>query len=111
MGEPLHLAGLLDGGWRDLSFEPFRPGVDIARLRTGPPEVAVLRYAPGATVPHHRHAGLETIVVLEGAQSDARGDYEAGDLVINPPGTSHDVRSPRGCVVLIQWTLPVEIES
>jgi anti-sigma factor ChrR (cupin superfamily) len=58
-------------------------------------------------VPRHRHAGLETIVVLDGSQSDENGDYPAGTLVLNPAGTEHSVWSTRGCVVLIQWNLPV----
>ncbi len=102
------MARLPDGGWQDIAFGPFREGVDIARLHDGPPAVALLRYAPGASVPAHRHAGLETILVLSGAQSDERGTYGTGALVLNPAGTTHRVWSEEGCVVLIQWTLPVE---
>jgi anti-sigma factor ChrR (cupin superfamily) len=109
MPEPLHLGALLSGGWRDQPFGPFREGVEICRLWAGPPEVALLRYAPGAAVPRHRHGGLETIVVLDGAQSDERGTYGAGHVVLNPAGSEHAVRSERGCVVLIQWERPVEI--
>ena len=49
-------------------------------LKGGPvePSVAILNYEPGAGVPRHRHVGLETIVVLEGTQSDENGDYAAG---------------------------------
>ena len=108
MSEPLHMARLLDGGWEEAAFVPFREGVEIARLHEGPPSVALLRYAPGAGVPAHRHRGLETILVLQGTQSDERGDYPRGSLVLNPEGTSHRVWSADGCVVLIQWTLPVE---
>ena len=32
----------------------------------------------------------------------------AGTLVINPPGSAHQVKSPEGCVVLVHWQLPVE---
>jgi anti-sigma factor ChrR (cupin superfamily) len=52
--------------------------------------------------------GLETILVLEGSQSDERGTYDAGTLVFNPAGTVHRVWSDEGCVVLIQWAKPVE---
>lgn len=107
MPDPLHVPGLLAGGWRDAPFEPFREGVEIARLLSGPPDVALLRYAPGASVPRHRHAGLETIVVLDGEQSDERGDYPAGSLVLNPEGSVHSVWSRPGCVVLIAWERPV----
>jgi anti-sigma factor ChrR (cupin superfamily) len=103
-----HWAALLTGGWEQIHFAPFRDGVEIARLHDGPPAVALLRYAPGAHVPAHRHAALETILVLAGAQSDEHGTYGAGSLVLNPAGTTHRVWSEEGCVVLIQWTLPVE---
>ncbi len=103
---------LADGGWRELAFEPFRDRVEIHWLERGAdgdPSVALLRYAAGARVPRHRHAGLETIVVLDGSQSDAQGTYAKGSVVINRPGTAHEVWSDEGCVVLIQWDRPVEI--
>lgn len=69
--------------------------------------MALLRYAPGAEVPEHRHEGYELIYVLEGEQSDERGSYPAGSFVINEPGASHRVVSAGGCVVLIHWQRPV----
>ena len=107
MAEPLHLMGFLPEKWRDLVWEPFREGVDISPIVTGEPAVALLRYAPGSGVPRHLHVGLETILVLEGTQSDERGNYPAGSLILNPEGTSHSVWSDLGCVVLIQWEKPV----
>ncbi|MCE5973109.1 cupin domain-containing protein [Sinirhodobacter sp. WL0062] len=106
--EPQFFSTLLDGGWRDFTFRHFRDGVEIATLMDGEPGVALLRYAPGAGVPRHRHTGLETILVLEGVQSDERGDYPAGSLILNPEGTVHSVWSQPGCIVLIQWNRPVE---
>jgi len=108
MPDPLHIAGLLPEGWRDAVFGPFREGVEICTLRAGEPAVALLRYAPGSGVPHHRHAGLEMILVLDGVQSDERGDYPAGSLILNPEGSAHSVWSDPGCTVLIQWERPVE---
>lgn len=99
----------LGGGWRRCAFEPFRDGVEICRLVAGEPELALLRYAPGARVPRHLHQGLETILVLEGSQSDEFGRYGAGALVANAAGSIHSVASEEGCVVLIQWTRPVAI--
>lgn len=105
------LPALLGGGWRDLRFEPFREGIEISRIDTGEPEeatqAAVLRYAPGASVPWHLHAAAETIVVLEGGQRDERGHYPAGSVVINHPGSRHSVSAPEGCVVLVVWSRPV----
>lgn len=111
MRESIHLPALLGGGWESAAFVPFRDGVEIARIHEGPPTVALLRYAPGSGVPAHLHRGLETILVLSGAQSDERGTYPEGSLVVNPEGTSHRVWSEAGCVVLIQWTLPVQFLS
>ncbi len=108
MSETFSLPHLLDGGWRDARFQPFREGVEISPILTGEPAVALLRYAPGAGVPRHRHVGLETILVLDGVQSDDHGDYPAGALVLNPEGTVHRVWSDSGCTVLIQWNRQVE---
>lgn len=103
-----HLPDLIGGGWRDLSFRPFRDGVEICEITTDYPKLALLRYAPGASVPYHRHTGLETIMVLDGAQSDETARYPKGSLIVNPEGSAHSVWSDEGCVVLIQWQSPVE---
>ena len=106
------LPRLVQGGWRELDFEPFRHGISVHWLHRGEgdePTAAILNYLPGARVPRHRHAGLETIVVLEGIQSDEFGHYPAGSLVINQAGTEHSVWTDTGCVVLIQWDRPVVI--
>ncbi len=103
---------LISGGWKTLTFEAFRPGVTIHWIRhfSGDhPGVALLKYEAGASVPRHRHPGLETILVLEGSQSDEDGRYEKGTYLVNAPGSEHSVWSEAGCVVLIQWDRPVEI--
>lgn len=108
MANSVAFCALLPDSWKDLSFEPFREGVEIHRLWKGQPEVALLRYAPGSAVPRHRHKGLETIIVLEGRQDDDLGSYPAGSVVFNPADTEHRVWSDEGCIVLIQWEKPVE---
>lgn len=92
-----------------LTFQELRPGVEIHVLHETPDagRVAVLRYAPGAQVPAHRHEGYEYIYVLAGEQSDERGTYPAGSFVVNEPGITHRVVSAQGCVVLIHWLEPV----
>lgn len=92
-----------------LQFSSLRPGVEIHVLHESSDgaRAALLRYAAGAQVPPHRHEGYEYIYVLEGAQSDERGSYEAGAFVINEPGAIHSVTSRNGCVVLILWQRPV----
>jgi anti-sigma factor ChrR (cupin superfamily) len=106
------LADLLaQTGTPEFTWLPFRAGVDEHRLYgsgDGPgPIASILRYAPGASVPYHRHEGYEHIYVLSGSQRDERGTYRAGTLVINPPGIAHDVVSDDGCTVLIIWERPV----
>ena len=108
----LAFPALVNGGWRDLTYEHFRDGIEVFWLRQGndrEPSVAILKYQAGASVPRHRHVGLETITVLEGVQSDENGDYAAGTVVLNPVGTEHSVWTKDGCVVLIHWALPVII--
>jgi anti-sigma factor ChrR (cupin superfamily) len=94
----------------NLIWEPFRDGVGASFLyRNGDhgPAAAYLRYAPGAGVPHHFHAGYEHVLVLQGSQTDRNGRHAQGTLVINPPGSSHDVVSEDGCIVLVIWERPV----
>lgn len=92
-----------------LKFQELRSGVEIHVLHEAPDggRVAILRYAPGAEVPAHRHEGYEYIYVLEGEQGDERGSYGAGSFVVNEPGLTHRVHSVSGCVVLIIWQRPV----
>lgn len=97
-----------------LPWKPFRPGVEIHRLYgdgSQGPAAALLKYAPGASVPLHDHQGYEHIIVLSGAQRDHQGNHGVGTLVINPPDTSHAVVSEEGCIVLIIWEKPVVIKG
>ena len=105
------LDALLKG---EISWQPFRTGIEIHQLygQVGVGRAAaLLRYAPGALLPAHRHAGFEQILVLEGAQVDDLGRYGKGTVVVNPPGSSHAVASPEGCIVFVTWDLPVEFDA
>jgi anti-sigma factor ChrR (cupin superfamily) len=101
----MDLAGL-SNGTTQVPWQPYRDGVDIHRLygdgETGA-AAALLRYAAGASIPAHRHAGYEHIYVLSGYQIDGQGTHHAGTLMINPPGTGHAVHAPEGCTVLAIW--------
>jgi anti-sigma factor ChrR (cupin superfamily) len=92
-------------------WQPFRPGVEVRWMYRvdGGSSAALLRYEPGASIPRHEHAGYEHIVVLAGSQSDGYGDYPAGTLIVNRPGSQHRVASPEGCVVFITWERPVRV--
>jgi anti-sigma factor ChrR (cupin superfamily) len=91
-----------------LVWRQFAPGVQIHRL-WGTPSTrsgALLRYAPGAKIPRHRHEGIEQIYVLIGAQHDEHGEYGAGSRIVNPAGSIHAVSSSEGCVVFVVWDRP-----
>jgi anti-sigma factor ChrR (cupin superfamily) len=92
-----------------LDWQPFREGVEIYPIYKSKLgcSAALLRYAPGATVPAHEHVGFEHILVLNGEQRDEHNQYNEGTLVISPPGTSHSIVSETGCVVLAIWEKPV----
>jgi len=108
---PIILHNLLSGIPEPaLEWEPFRDGIEIARLyRTASPGpvAAFLRYSPGARLERHEHTGFEHILILSGSQTDDNGEHVAGTLLIHPPGTSHAIVSERGCVVLAFWERPV----
>ena len=104
---PLRVISLaLEALQNRVDFVPFQPGVESVWLygqHTAGPAAALLRYAPGASVPSHRHEGYEHVLVLDGAQQDERGRYPTGTLIVNAPGTQHEVSSPDGCLVLVIW--------
>lgn len=94
-----------------IPWKPFQPGVDIHRLygdgESGP-TAALLRFHAGGRVPLHEHTGYEHIFVLSGSQIDEISRAEAGELVINPPGTHHSILSEGGCIVLAIYEKPVK---
>ena len=92
-----------------LPWTAFRDGVEIYRLYDGPDgaSAALLRYRPGAKIPHHRHTGYEHIFILDGAQRDEHGEYAPGTLIVSAKGSQHSVSSEQGCIVLAIWQAPV----
>jgi anti-sigma factor ChrR (cupin superfamily) len=83
------------------AWEERRPGVFWKVLwEEGDRRAVLVRYAPGATVPRHRHVGDEQVFVLEGALSDESGTCTAGNYARRPPGCVHTVRSESGALVL-----------
>jgi anti-sigma factor ChrR (cupin superfamily) len=85
--------------------EPGRAGVDVYPLFTSTePQTAtafLTRMGPGAHGDLHEHLGYELMLVLDGELVNDNGDrYSVGDLVIEQPGSVHQVSSTAGCVVL-----------
>jgi len=86
----------------EFAWEPLSPGVELSpiyRNADGQTKLALLRYAPGATVPEHLHIGMEYIQILSGAQQDERGVYRAGTLLVSFPAraTASPARKAAWC--------------
>lgn len=83
------------------SWQERRPGVRWKLLwAEGERQALLVRYAPGATIPRHRHLGDEQIFVLEGSVSDDTGTCTSGNYARRPPGCVHTVTSRDGALVL-----------
>ena len=83
------------------SWQERRPGVHWKVLWTeGERQAVLVRYAPGAVIPRHRHRGDEQIFVLEGSVSDDSGTCTSGNYARRPPGCIHTVTSHDGALVL-----------
>jgi anti-sigma factor ChrR (cupin superfamily) len=67
---------------------------------------ALVRFAPGATLPDHEHVELEQTYVLEGSLEDHEGVATAGNYVWRPAGSRHDAYAPKGCLALSFFLRP-----
>lgn len=87
-----------------------RPGVFWRVLWEAPDghRALLVRYAPGAVIPRHRHVGDEQIFVLEGSVADDTGVCTAGNYARRPPGCVHTVTSPAGALVFAVISGPTE---
>ena len=88
-----------------------RPGVFWKTLwedADGRHKAILARYAPGASIPRHRHVGDEQIFVLEGSVADETGVCTAGNYARRPPGCVHTVTSPQGALVFMVTSGPTE---
>jgi hypothetical protein len=82
------------------------PGIMRMMLERSGDEEAVatslVRFAPGASFPHHAHPHGEEFVVLDGDFRDETGCFTAGRYLRHPPGTSHAPLSQNGCVIFVR---------
>ncbi|AJT63013.1 hypothetical protein T261_1327 [Streptomyces lydicus] len=95
--------------------EPGRVGVEHHVLwapdaGTGEQSVGLLlRFPPTAHGDFHEHLGYELMLVLDGRLDHSDGtSYAKGDLVVEGPGTQHQMSSASGCTVLAIRTRPAE---
>jgi anti-sigma factor ChrR (cupin superfamily) len=114
MGENKVYTDLFDGGLHNGQFNwiPYvqlgYSAVEIERLyisdQTAPvgAEAYIARFKPGSYGDLHEHLGFEATLILAGELHDDNGDrYLAGTLIIESPGSVHQVSSPTGCVALV----------
>ncbi|GAA2347504.1 cupin domain-containing protein [Streptomyces kunmingensis] len=92
--------------------EPGRVGVDHYALWAPDAQEAsaglLLRFPPGAHGDFHEHLGYELMLVLQGTLNHSDGrSFEKGDLIVEAPGTRHQMSSAEGCTVLAVRTHPV----
>ncbi len=66
----------------------------------------LLRWAPGARLPMHRHPEIEQSWVLEGSFSDHDGIARAGEFVWRTQGSVHETYSAEGAVILAVYRKP-----
>ncbi|MEO9902708.1 ChrR family anti-sigma-E factor [Nisaea sp.] len=101
---PEPLRSYLGGPLSELAWRKRGPGIEEHRLRVADDrfEMSVLRLGPGRSVPTHSHEGSELTLVLDGAFSDAAGQYARGDLAVNGEEDQHaPMADPElGCVCL-----------
>jgi len=63
---------------------------------------SVVKYEPGAEFKRHAHPLGEEIFVLSGDFADENGKYPAGTYIRNPPGSSHEPFSEKGCTLFVK---------
>ncbi len=87
----------------------FRPNVQKLIL-SGAAEtehVAILWYTvTDGSVGLHYHSKTESVYVIDGTQTDAKGVYPTGTVYFNPPGSGHAIMQSSGFFVLAYASPP-----
>jgi anti-sigma factor ChrR (cupin superfamily) len=89
--------------WRKSTFAD---GIEVKDLGTADGRsMQLVRFAPGASFPLHRHAGPEFIYLLEGSAIQEGQPLSAGWAAVAATGTTDsNFQSPAGCVFLTVYT-------
>ena len=66
----------------------------------------LMRWAPGARLPHHEHVAIEQSYILQGSLADHDGVCTAGNYVWRRAGSRHDAWTDEGCLVLAFFLKP-----
>jgi anti-sigma factor ChrR (cupin superfamily) len=92
--------------WEKTSF----PGVEGKTLvvdRESGLATMLMRFAPGAKLPHHQHMKIEQTFVLEGSLVCGEGECKAGQFVWRPAGSQHEAwAGPQGGIMLAIFQVP-----
>jgi hypothetical protein len=93
----------------DYPWFDFRPNVQKLIL-SGAAEtehVAILWYTvPDGSVGLHFHSKTESVYVIDGTQTDAKGIYPTGTAYFNPPGSGHQIANSSGFFILAYASPP-----
>lgn len=80
-------------------------GIKVKHLFTDPQTgmvTTLVKMKPGASIPMHRHSGIEQCYVIEGDFHAAHQELGAGDFHVAPAGSTHEpVYTKGGALVLI----------
>jgi anti-sigma factor ChrR (cupin superfamily) len=91
--------------WETTQF----PGISIKVLyedKSKGEMTCLLKWAPGASLPMHKHPELEQSYVIEGSFSDHDGICRAGEYVWRKAGSFHETHSAEGAVILAVYRKP-----
>jgi anti-sigma factor ChrR (cupin superfamily) len=94
-----------DMEWKPTDFE----GISIKVLYEDAAKgemTCLLKWAPGAKLPIHKHPEIEQTWVLEGSFYDHEGIARGGEFVWRKPGSVHETRSDEGAVILAVYRKP-----
>lgn len=94
-----------DMEWKPTQFD----GVQIKVLYQDESKgetTCLLKWAPGASLPFHRHPEIEQTWVLEGSFYDHDGIARAGEFVWRKPDSRHETKSDEGCIILAIYRKP-----
>lgn len=102
----------------DIPFEIYQPGLrenvlihllfDNKSRDPNGSDAALIKYLAGAFTPRHLHIGYEMVLVLEGEYVENDILYKPGSLIIRAPGTTHEMRTDKGCTILAMRDIPVK---
>lgn len=94
-----------DMAWEATQF----PGIEIKVLYEDKAKgemTCLLKWAPGATLPMHKHPEIEQSYVIQGSFSDHDGICRAGEYVWRRPGSFHETHSAEGAILLAVYRKP-----